>query len=172
MHPEKSPGADGFNAGFFQKIWSLLAAHVTEAVQHFFSTGKLLKGCKPHLCYFNPKFTNASHFNDFRPISCCNVQYELITKVLSNRLKVVAGELVSPHQYAFLEGRQINDCSLRLISKKAFHSLNREFIYFIMNYMRSPPTWISWIKECLSTPTFSMMVNDYPSLDSLEAIEE
>ena len=105
--------------------------------------------------------------------------YKLITKVLSNRLQRVIGELVPKNQHAYIKGRRTTDCSLwahelvrdfkkKLGSKsacfkidlhEAFDSLNKEFIYFIMHCMKFPPLWISWIRECHSTLTFSIMVN-------------
>jgi len=45
---------------------------------------------------------------------------------------------------------------------KAFDRLNREFIYFLMHCMKFPPIWINWIRECISSPTFSIMVNGTP----------
>ncbi|XP_020243282.1 uncharacterized protein LOC109821509 [Asparagus officinalis] len=107
-----------------------------------------------------------------------NVIYKIITKILSNRLKLVVGELISTNQHAFLQGRQIGECSLlahellRDFSKKhgkraclkidlhkAFDSINREFVYFIMHCMGFPVIWINWIRECISTPSFSVLLN-------------
>lgn len=36
MHPEKSPGIDGFNPGFFQAFWKVVGSDVTEFCQKFF----------------------------------------------------------------------------------------------------------------------------------------
>jgi len=49
MHPDKSPGPNGFNSKFFQTNWELIKADVTEAVLSFFSAGKIL-------IQFNHKF--------------------------------------------------------------------------------------------------------------------
>ena len=47
--------------------------------------------------------------------------------------------------------------------QKAFDSINRELVYFIMHCMKFPPKWIEWIQACLSTPPFSVLVNGSPS---------
>ncbi|XP_062088511.1 uncharacterized protein LOC133795077 [Humulus lupulus] len=36
MHPDKSPGPDGFNPGFYQRYWDIVGSDVIRLVQHFF----------------------------------------------------------------------------------------------------------------------------------------
>lgn len=111
MDPDKAPGPDGFNAYFYQSNWDILKDDVIKAVKSFFTSGTLLKQLNHTFLSLIPKLKEASSLGDFRPISCCNVSYKIIAKVLSNRLKVVIKELISPNQHAFLEGRNIGDCS-------------------------------------------------------------
>ena len=67
-----------------------------------------------------PKSTNATSLSDYMTISSCNLLYKFISKVLSNRLKMAVGKLVSD-QCAFLAGRYITDCNLLA------HELVRDF---------------------------------------------
>lgn len=178
MHPDKAPGPDGFNAHFYQKNWDVIKCNVIDAVTSFFRDGKLLKQVNHTFLTLIPKKHDAGSLSDYRPISCCNVIYKIIAKILSNRLKVVVGELISKNQHAFLNNRQIGDCSLlgheiirdfnkshgqraciKIDLQKAFDSVNREFVYYIMHCMRFPIQWINWIKECLSSPSFSVLIN-------------
>lgn len=46
---------------------------------------------------------------DYHPIILCNVLYKLISKVLTNRLRVIMLEIISESQSAFVHGRQIFD---------------------------------------------------------------
>ena len=91
-------------------------------------------------------------------------------------------DLISSNQSAFLKGRQISDysllahelirdfrkkqapkgCCLKIDLHKAFDSVNREFVISIMRKMGFPDKWLAWIKECISTPTFSIMINGSP----------
>lgn len=56
-----------------------------------------------------PKEKGANTFNRFRPISLCNIGYKLITKVISNRLKLILPKLIPESQGGFIQGRQIVD---------------------------------------------------------------
>ena len=86
------------------------------------------------------------------------------------------------NQSAFLKGRNICDASLlahelvrdfsnpmgsriclKVDLQKAFDTVNREFIYYMFHCMRFPYKWINWITECLSSPTFSIMLNGSPN---------
>ena len=57
---------------------------------------------------------------DFRSISLVGSLYELLAKVLENRLKLAMREVVSKFQHAFIQDRQILDVAL--IANEAIHS--------------------------------------------------
>ena len=59
-----------------------------------------------------PKKGGVAKWKTFRPISLVGSLYNLLVKVLVNRLKKVAGRVVSISQNAFVEGRQILDVVL------------------------------------------------------------
>lgn len=54
-----------------------------------------------------PKMVCPNSVKDFRPISCSNVLYRVISKIICNRLKKVLPHLINPAQAGFLEGRTI-----------------------------------------------------------------
>ena len=106
---DKAPGPDGFSSGFFKAAWPVVGTEVTRAVLDFFTTGKLLKQVNTTLLALIPKVHTPMSVNDFRPISCCNVLYKVITKMLVQRLSMVLDKLISPCQTAFIPGRSIGD---------------------------------------------------------------
>ena len=54
-----------------------------------------------------PKEENACTMRSFRPISLLNCNYKIFTKVLTNRINIVADRLISSKQSAFIKGRYI-----------------------------------------------------------------
>jgi hypothetical protein len=55
------------------------------------------------------KSAHVSTASDFRPISCCNVVYKIISKILADRLGHALDGIISPMQNAFLGGRRMAD---------------------------------------------------------------
>ena len=104
---DKAPGPDGYSSGFFKAAWPVVGQEVTKAVLEFFSTGKLLKQVNSTLLALIPKVHTPMTVGDFRPISCCNVLYKIIAKLLGQRLSVVLDKIISPCQGAFIPGRSI-----------------------------------------------------------------
>ncbi|CAL1402079.1 unnamed protein product [Linum trigynum] len=95
---------------------------------------------------------------DFRPISCCNVVYRGISKLLANRLSLVLPKLIGTSQSAFVRGRLISDnilmarelvkdyhkatvssrCVLKIDLMKAFDSVDWKFLLKVMTAMNIP----------------------------------
>ncbi|KAJ9536012.1 hypothetical protein OSB04_un000818 [Centaurea solstitialis] len=106
---EKAPGSDGYSARFFKAAWSVLGEDVSTAIHNFFYRSTLDKELNHTLLCLLPKTPNSSSVTDFRPISCCNVLYKCISKILVNRIKPYLDGLVSRSQSAFIPGRRIVD---------------------------------------------------------------
>ncbi|GKC86271.1 hypothetical protein Tco_1141988 [Tanacetum coccineum] len=109
MGNDKSPGPDGFTTAFFKEAWDIIVEDVTKAIQEFFVNGCLLKELNHTIIALIPKVKSPSCINDYRPISCCNVMFKCITKIIANRIKESLKILVSHNQSAFVPGRRISD---------------------------------------------------------------
>ena len=57
----------------------------------------------------NPKIDNPFSANHFRPICLCLTIYKVISKILTNRLKEVLGQIIHPLQGAFVPDHLIQD---------------------------------------------------------------
>lgn len=50
-------------------------------------------------------------------------------------------------------------CTLKVDLKKAYDSLNWEFIRELLIGLNFPQMFIDWVMECLSTPSYSLSIN-------------
>ncbi|CAA7031857.1 unnamed protein product [Microthlaspi erraticum] len=181
INPEKAPGPDGMTSLFYQKFWEIVAEDVICMVKDFFSTGSLdLSLNKTSICLI-PKTERPREMTEFRPISLCNVCYKIISKILCRRLKKFLPSLISETQSAFVAKRLITDNIL--IVQEAFHALRTNpickskfvaiktdmskaydcvewsFLEALMLKMGFSQTWVSWIRTCISTVTYQVLIN-------------
>ncbi|KAL2246374.1 UNVERIFIED_CONTAM: hypothetical protein Sindi_2905600 [Sesamum indicum] len=132
---DKAPGPDGYSSGFFKTAWPIVGQEVTSAVLDFFNTGRLLKQINTTLLALIPKVHTPMTVGDFRPISCCNVLYKIIAKLVQ-RLSVILDKLISPCQAAFVPGRSIGDNIM--LAQELFTGYNQA---------RLPPRCAKWTFE-------------------------
>ncbi|KAM1655328.1 hypothetical protein ACFX2K_007610 [Malus domestica] len=121
----------------------------------------------------------------YRPIALCNVIYKVIAKVLTNRLKMVMPKVICGNQSAFVAGKQIQDnilvvhelihsllhkkkgdqtgMDIKLDMAKAYDRVKWVFLLSMMAKLGFAPLFCNWIKECISTASFSILVNGNPT---------
>ncbi|KAJ6835850.1 uncharacterized protein M6B38_329970 [Iris pallida] len=180
-NPNKAPGPDGFSSGFFKRHWGVLKAPVLAAVQEFFVEGRLLKEMNHTFLTLVPKKEGATSLADFRPIACCNFLYKIITNLMCRRMEGIMQGLVSRNQAAFIKGRSIAEHSLlahemvrefskpggmkacvKLDLRKAYDTVNRDFLCHLMLAMGFDGRWVARVRECICSPTFSVLIQGTP----------
>ncbi|KAL3839320.1 hypothetical protein ACJIZ3_023911 [Penstemon smallii] len=180
---DKSPGPDGLPALFYKHFWSTTGTALIQVVQHFFRTGYMLKTLNHTFVALIPKIPNASRVDQFRPISLCNISYKVISKILANRLKPLLKKIISPNQMAFVEGRTINEntiisheimhymhnrrgkkgfCAIKIDLSKAYDRVEWNLLYCILKHIGICDKFINWVKQCISTCSFSFLINGAP----------
>ena len=114
-------------------------------------------------------------------ISLSNSIYLIIAKVLANRLRKVLPPLISPLQSAFLPGRQMADSIVlaeeivaawrrngtkgfmwKVDFSKAYDTLDWQFLWNVLRRRGFPETWVRWMKQCVTTPTFAILMQGRP----------
>ncbi|GAV62355.1 hypothetical protein CFOL_v3_05879, partial [Cephalotus follicularis] len=79
LNPEKASGPDGFNGFFYRAVWGIVEKDLLAACRFFFSHPYMPKGLNATIIALVPKSKNTSCISDFRPISCCNFFYKVLS---------------------------------------------------------------------------------------------
>jgi hypothetical protein len=181
MHPDKSPGPDGFNPAFYQNFWDMCGDDVFIAVEDWLGRGYFPSSLNETNICLIPKNDNPSSMKDFRPISLCNVLYKVVSKLLANRLKGVLNKFISEEQSAFVEGRSIIDnaliaieiihclkrrtkgtkgeLALKIDFSKAYDKVEWSYLKGVLVRMGFSDTWIKWMMLCVSSVNYSALLN-------------
>ncbi|XP_019435039.1 PREDICTED: uncharacterized protein LOC109341552 [Lupinus angustifolius] len=126
-----------------------------------------------------PKYPEADRIEDFRPIALANFQFKIITKVLSDRLALIAPKIISPQQRGFIKERHIHECNciaseainlldhkvfggnlaIKLDIKKAFDTLDWGFLLDTFSAFGFNSKFTDWIRIILHSAKLSINVN-------------
>ena len=146
--------------------------------KEFYEKKKFVRSLNATFLVLIPKKGNVEDIKDYRPISLIGGLYKILAKVLANKLRRVLDKVISPSQNAFMEGRRILDAALianeamdsmlrrndggvvcKLDIEKAYDHLNWEFVLEVMRRKGFGQRWLSWISWCMSTASFSILIN-------------
>lgn len=185
LKPLKSPGPDGVPPIFFQKYWATVGEDICDGVHAFFANGHMLRETNKTYVALIPKEQCPSTVGGYRPISLCNSTYKIISKCMVNRIKLILPDLVGETQNAFVPGRMmVDNCHiahevinhvkkrkkggrfeavLKVDLSKAYDRVRWDFVIEILKKMKFPESWIQWIFKCISSVTYSIIVNGQPS---------
>lgn len=168
MNGDGAPGPLG--GCFYQSFWEIIGPYVCKVVSQFFAQGWMLPNLNANVVVLIPKFKGADRIEDFRPIALANFQFKIITKVLADRLALVAPMIFSTQQRGFVRERHIQECirtasevinmpdhkvfwgnlALKLDIKKVFDTLDWSFIIKVLESFGFCSKFCSWIKIILS----------------------
>lgn len=106
----KTPGPDGIGAEFYKTYKDRLAPLLLRVFQNAFATHCLPPSFYKSHTALIPKSSDDDalrRLDGYRPISPCNVDYKIFSKVLTERLQSVVTYLVGEHQTCGIRGRCI-----------------------------------------------------------------
>lgn len=179
MDGYSAPGPDGFGGCFFTFCWDVVAQDVVLAVQSFFINGFILPHFNSNLLILIPKSQESEGVTDFRPIALTNFVFKIITKIVADRLGIIATRIISHNQSAFIKGRSIVDpitftseclnlldrkckrgnVAIKFDIRKAFDTLDWNFLLRVLTSFGFGPTFTNLIHSILQSAHLSVSVN-------------
>ncbi|WKA03325.1 hypothetical protein VitviT2T_021440 [Vitis vinifera] len=178
MDRDKAPGPDGFTIAVFQDCWDVIKEDLVRVFDEFHRSGIINQSTNASFIVLLPKKSMAKKLSDYRPISLITSLYKIIAKVLAGRLRGVLHETIHSTQGAFVQGRQILDAVLianeivdekkrsgeegvvfKIDFEKAYDHVSWDFLDHVMEKKGFNPRWRKWIRGCLSSVSFAILVN-------------
>jgi len=179
----KSPGLDGLPKEFYVKVFPIIGKHFVHMVNECLSHGVLAPSQRHGLITLICKDPDhPEKLTNWRPISLLNVDYKVISKVLTNRLSKVIGNIVHIDQTCAVPGRSILDnvhlirnimdyvnqkdlpCAfISLDQSKAFDRVSHEYLFRALQAYGFGDSFISWVKLLYNDICSSVIVNGFIS---------
>ena len=179
MHPDKAPGPDGMNPGFFQHYWDVVSDDVTATCLFNLNKGVMPSGLNSTSIVLVPKVNSPERMSDLRPISLCNVIYKIMAKAVANRLRIIIPSIISNTQSAFIHGRSITDnamiafeighylkrkrqgktgvAALKIDMSKAYDRIEWNFLRQMLIALGFDSSWVELIMLCVTTVEYMVI---------------
>ena len=181
-----TPGSDGFTPAYYTWAWEIIGDDMCELLNNCYLQGKMSDSMSTALVTILPKKGNLKLLKNWRPISLLNVDYKILSKIITKRLQEEVKDKISLQQKCALKDRQISDIHLNLLAalkrsqksrnpiiitcydyKKAFDMIDHSVIWETLESMHVKPSTIRWVQTMYSNIISKIQINGAMTLDIL-----
>jgi hypothetical protein len=179
---DKIPGSDRWNIKFYLDLFDLIQVDLLQIVEDSRRNGRLDSPINSTLVTLIPKRDEPQSFDDFRPISLCNLLYKFIAKIIARILNPILSVTISKGQFGFLKCRQIHEVIglaqkglhsqktsksrgtiLEIDLSKAFDRIHLSYIIILLTHPGFEVPFIKCIMACLNLVSFTILINNVAS---------
>jgi exonuclease III len=180
---DSSPGPDGIPYLVYKKFWKIAGPIILESWKFSVKQNRLPPSHYESVITLLPKEgKDNSDIKNWRPITLSNCDAKIITKALSNKISRVLDSIIDPSQTAYVPGRavadnlrsnlflkrhckhyNINSVLISLDAKKAFDSVNHEYIVETLEAYGFGAGFVGIFKLLYQNITARILVNGYLS---------
>lgn len=173
-----------FPQGFSLLLANFVGPKITDEIKNFFMTSRFPPRMNETHVRLIPKGIGPKKVANYRPIALCNVYYKIVAKILTKRMHFVLPSIISENQSAFVPGRAITDnvlishavlhflrtskatkwraMAVKTDMSKAYDRIEWCFLKAVLEKMGFHSVWIGWILECVTTVSYSFLINGTP----------
>ena len=179
----KSPGPDGIPADFYKVFFCKIKEELLDAFNYAFQVKRLFpSGREGYISLIPKRGRDPKILKSWRPIVLLCCDYKILSKIITNRVKVHLNKLMSPEQNGFISGRniasnirqvidtmhfaeahKINSLLLQLDLEKAFDRVEYESLYGALKYFNFGDQMIQWVRVLFADFRLATTNNGYIS---------
>ena len=184
MKRNKSPGEDGLPIEFYHTFWNDIDTFLVDIYNESFDNKELPLSLRRSVMTLIYKKDDKNNIENYRPISLTNTDYRILAFVLASRLQNVIADIVKADQVAYIKDRFIGS-NIRLVHdvfdlyneknlsgllmfadfKKAFDSIEWEFLFQVLNKFNFGQNFKHWIKLLYTNPVAFIKNNGFFSAE-------
>lgn len=94
MHPYKAAGPDGLSDLFYRSQWASIKNSLIQFIQRLFKEGFGIAEINQTIFSLIPKVLHPNLITQFRPMSLCNVDYKILSKILVTKIQPLLPKLI------------------------------------------------------------------------------
>ena len=183
MKNGKTPGGDGLPKEFYVKFFHLFGEDFVGMINDCYLLGELTESQRVGIITLLCKKWDMAHLLGYwRPISLLNVDYKIVSKTLSLRLRGVLGSIIHSDQTCAVMGRSIlnsvhtlrnvydycdqKDLKYAFVNidqSKAFDRVSHEFLFKVLQAFGFGPSFINWIRLLYNNISSVVLANGFTS---------
>ena len=164
MATGKAPGIDGLSTDFYKHFWNTIGPDLHEVFIEGITTGFLPVSCQRAVLSLLPKKGDLALLKNWRPVSLLCTDYKVLSRALSNRLKVVLELIIHSDQTYCVPDRSIMDnifcvrdlldvCKVydldvgivSLDQEKAFDKVDHSYLFSALKAFGFGDGFLSWV---------------------------
>ena len=182
LKSNKAPGLDGLCSEFYIAFWDQIGHILVDVFNESFENEQLTQSQNLSVMSLLYKDGDRTNISNYRPISLSNTDYKILAFILANRLQSVIANVINTDQTAYIKNRYMG-FNIRLVNdiidhydrvqkhgllfmadfKKAFDSLNWDFMIKSLKFLNFGDDFIKWIKTLYSAPKACIKNNGFLS---------
>jgi len=183
MKAFKTPGSDGLPKEFYERFFRLFGGDFVHVINQACEDGLLSSSQRlGYITLLCKDKKHADQLSNWRPVSLLNVDYKIVSKSLSNRLRKVLGDVVLYDQTCSIPGRSAQD-SMHLLRNayeycedtgssgifvsydqaKAFDRVSQDYLTRVLTAFGFGDNFKRWIRLLYTDIYSRVLVNGYLS---------
>ncbi|XP_049378188.1 uncharacterized protein LOC125842962 [Solanum stenotomum] len=138
----KSPGLDGYGSKFFKNCWGIVGEDVTKGILEYFQNGEMLR-------WVNDTTETCTADNHIRQQSAFVTGRTIVQNIL------ICQDLMRLYN----RKNATKSCLLKIDLRKAYDSVEWDFVEEMLYGLQFPYKFIKWIMGCKTTTQFVIAIN-------------
>ena len=174
MNNEKSPGEDGIPKEFYNHFFDELKEILIELFNNIYFSTTLPSSHKNAIIKLLYKKNDQRYLKNWRPISLLNVDYKILSKILTKRLTKFMNEIIPIEQKCGVKERKLTDIIrnidtfrqyanegyiVLLDQTKAFDRVNHNYLFKVLEKVGVKGKTLKLVKEMYSNITSQVEIN-------------